>query len=73
MKMTFDQLVDELVENRPSEELAEIAELIRRYAIERRRTEIAENARLSREEWESGKLIASDNIEELMAFLHEEE
>jgi hypothetical protein len=69
MKMTFDQLVDEL-EDRPSEELAEFAALAKQYSIERRRTEIAENVRLSREEWQSGKLIASDNVDELMGFLH---
>ena len=72
MKMTFDQLVDEL-EDRSSEDLARIAELARQYAIERHRAEIAENARLSREEWQAGKLIASDNIDELMGFLHEAE
>jgi Tfp pilus assembly protein FimT len=72
MKLTFDQLVDEL-EDRPSEELAEFAALARQYAIERRRKEIAENARLSSEEWQSGKLTASDSIGELMKFLHEEE
>ncbi|HZK75613.1 MAG TPA: hypothetical protein VFD13_01785 [Candidatus Kapabacteria bacterium] len=65
MRLTFDQLVDEL-DDRPSEDLARIAELATHYAIERRRTEIAENIRLDREEWQSGKLTASDNAEELM-------
>ena len=72
MKMTFDQLVDEL-EDRPSEELAEFAALARQYAIERRRTEIAENVRVGSEEWRSGKLTASDNIDELMHSLEDVE
>ncbi len=72
MKMTFEQLVDELAE-RPSEELAELAALARHDAIERRRTEIAENVRAGSEEWRSGKLTASDNIDELMRSLEDVE
>ena len=70
MKLTFDQLVDE-IHDRPLEELAEIAELVRHYAIERRRTEIAQNIQTSEEEWRSGKLTASDDIDELMRSLDE--
>ncbi len=72
MKLTFDQLVDEIAE-RPSEELAHLAELVRHYAIQRRRAEIAENIRAVREEWRSGTLTASDNIDELMRSLHDVE
>ncbi len=72
MHLTFEQLIDELDE-RPSEELARIAELARQYAIDRRRTEIAENVRLGREEWRSGRLVASDNIDELMRSLEDVE
>lgn len=72
MKLTFEQLVDEL-EDRSSEELAELAALARQYAIERRRTEIAENIRLGSEEWLSRKLTASDNIDELMHSLEDVE
>ena len=72
MHLTFDQLIDELDE-RPSEELARLAELANRYAIERRRTEIAENVRLGREEWRSGKIVATDDIDELMRSLEDVE
>ena len=68
MKLTFDQLVDEL-QDRPSEELAELAKLARQYAIEQRQNEIAENVRKGEEEWYSGKLAASDDIDELMRSL----
>ena len=64
MHLTFEQLVDELAD-RPSEDLVRIAELARQYAIDQRRTEIAENIRTGKEEWRSGALTAIDDIDEL--------
>ncbi len=66
--LTFDQLVDEL-EGRSADELGELAELTRHYAIEQRRTEILENAGQGMEDWKNGKLKAYDNIDELMQSL----
>ncbi len=68
MKLNFDELVDEL-EDRSFEDLERIAELARQYAINLRRAEIAENIRAGREEWRSGKLVATDDIDELMRSL----
>ncbi len=70
MSITFDQLVDEL-QGRPSEELEEIAVLVRHYAIEQRRTEMLENAQQARKDWENGKLKAYDNVEKLMRSIEE--
>ncbi len=70
MSITFDQLVDEL-QGRPSEELEELTELARHYAIEQRRSEMLENAQQAMNDWENGKLKAHDNVEELMRSLDE--
>ena len=70
MTLTFGQLVEEL-HGRPADELGELADLARRYAIEQRREEILANALEGKREWESGKLKAYDNIDDLMRSLDE--
>lgn len=65
MTLTFEELVDEL-HGRPAEELDELAQLARRFAIEQRRAEILANALEGRKEWESGKLVAFENVDDLM-------
>lgn len=70
MHLTFAQMVEEL-QNRPADELGELADIARRYAIEKRREDILKNAVQSKEEWEKGELKASDNIDDLMQSLND--
>ncbi len=59
MKLTYGELVEEIQE-RPSDELYDIAEIAKQYAIERRREEILRNAEESRREYLEGKLGETD-------------
>lgn len=65
MKLTFEELVDELHE-RSSEELVDLAELAKHFAIQHRRDEILRNGQESLREYQAGNLLpATDDREEL--------
>ncbi len=66
MKLTYGELIEELQE-RPSDELYDIAEMAKRYAIEGRRQEIRKNAEESKQDFLAGRLDKPTNdIDELM-------
>ena len=66
MKMTYGELIEEL-QQRPSEELYDIAEMAKRYAIEKRREEIKKIGEQNMRDYMDGKLDPpSDDIDELM-------
>ncbi len=65
MKLTYEELVDELHE-RSIDELVDIAELAKHFAVQHRRDEILRNGEASMREYDAGTLLpATDDPEEL--------
>ena len=64
MAQNFAQVVEDVKQLSPAEK-EELQELLRKYVIEERRQEIAENYRASLEELREGKTTFSSDIETL--------
>jgi hypothetical protein len=65
MSTTFAEIVEDVKQLSPAEQEA-LHELIRKFLIEARRSEIRENADASLEEYRDGKLESFSSVDELM-------
>jgi hypothetical protein len=65
MSQTFAEIVDD-VQQLSLAEKEELQELLRKYLIEERRSEIRENAEAGLKEYREGKLQSFTNIDEMM-------
>ena len=71
MRLTYGELIEEL-QARPSDELYDIAEIAKHYAIEKHREEIKMIGEQNMRDYLAGKLDPpSDDIDELMHRLTE--
>ena len=69
--LTFDELAEAL-EQLPTEQQASLSEILRRRLADKRRKEIARNARTARKQFFAGKLPVG-TVEEMVADLLREE
>lgn len=65
MSQTFAEIVED-VQQLSLAEKEELQELLRKYLIEERRSEIRENAEAGLKEYREGKLQSFTNIDEMM-------
>jgi hypothetical protein len=73
MRLTYEELVDEL-QSRSADELVDLAEIAKRYAIEQRREEIRKNADEGMKDYLAGNLSKpTDDIDELWRQIQESE
>ena len=68
MSQTFAEIVED-VQQLSLAEKEELRELLRKYLIEERRSEIRENAEAGLKEYREGKLQFFTNIDEMMDFV----
>ena len=71
MNLTFSDLVEE-IRHRPIQEKIELKEVIDHDLIEERREEIYQNSLEGIRAWESGTLVPTSDIDELMRRLEKE-
>jgi hypothetical protein len=73
MKLTYGELIEELQE-RPADELLDIAEVAKKYAIEKERDRIRQNIEDTLKSIEAGSLPEpTDNLDELWRRFEESE
>lgn len=68
MSTTFAEIVEDVKQLSPAEQEA-LRELIRKFLLEARRSEIRENAEAALKEYRDGKLESFSNVDDAMNYL----